>query len=150
MTFRIPSGKWSATLLGKSFATRGPQEVQRTKTQGLNSIPVEPEVETQFAFVCTRRPNVIENASACDLCGDLFHPRPYHGSKTCVRCRYWSHVHSTTKYLVVQCTSNFTEKASKAFFAGNLFFLGSNFQGGKKQCFQLQNCQKIVSKSWKY
>ena len=52
-------------VLGKSLATRGPQEAQRTKTRGGNSNPIAPARSKRSLHFSTKLGNVLENASAC-------------------------------------------------------------------------------------
>ena len=62
-------GSWARYLglgtLGKSLATRGSQEAQRTKTRHNNSNPIEPAQSKHSLHFSTKFENVIENASVC-------------------------------------------------------------------------------------
>ena len=84
--------------LGKSVATRGPQEAQRTNTRGLNTNPIEPARSK-------RTLSFLHKTSKCHR--KCIHVWPFwtpyrpkvvsFGSKRRARWKYWSHVHSTTK-----------------------------------------------------
>ena len=56
-------------VLGKSLATRGPQEAQRTKTRGDNSNTIAPARSKHSLHFSTKLENVLENASMCIYVG---------------------------------------------------------------------------------
>ena len=98
MTLRTPSGKCSGTRFGKSLATRGPQEAQRTKTRGLNSNPIEPARSKRSLHFLHK---TLKCHRKCLRVWPLWRPFPpkfaSFDSKRRARWKYWSHVHSTTK-----------------------------------------------------
>ena len=102
MTLRIPSGRWSGTCLAKGLATRAPQEAQRTKTSGLNSNPVAPPLSKHSLRFLPKTSKCHRKCFRVWLLWRHFSLLfVSSGSKAWVRWKYWSHVHSTTKYLVV-------------------------------------------------
>ena len=62
---KVPVDVSFGMVLGKSLATRGPQEAQRTKTRGGNSNPIGPARSKHSLHFSTKLENVFESASAC-------------------------------------------------------------------------------------